>query len=261
MILYNLGCEGWIPTQNETCCFLVEHKGHLIMLDAGTGVSNIVNYQDVLKKYDTLHIILTHYHLDHIAGLSYLPPFVRDKRLCIYGPGIPSYNKSTAEILNDFFQPHFFSRPLYQLAREVKCVDYAMDSFFSIDTILIHCKKQMHSSPSYSIRIDNELLYVTDTFFDARRWADEQTVKVLLHECWQLHDDINQHKHSSLDALLHGLPLNNFKKILLIHQNPMWDKQEIDQISKAIDGTNIFLPSDLNIVEIAEDDTNISSYD
>ena len=41
----------------------------------------------------------------------------------------------------------------------------------------------------------------------------------------------------------------------------MWDKQEIDQISKAIDGTNIFLPSDLNIVEIAEDDTNISSYD
>ena len=251
MKLYALGCAGWFPTsQNETCCFLVEHKGQLIMLDAGTGVSNITHFQDVLKRYDTLHVLLTHYHLDHIVGLSYLPPFVRDKKLCIYGPGIPTYSKTTEETLLDLFQPLFFSRPLYELAREVKCIDYAAKSDFSIDTIIVNCKKQIHSSPSYSIMIDNELLYVTDTFFDPKRWGKEPIVKILLHECWQFHDDIHQHKHSSLEAIMHGLPLKNFKSILLIHQNPMWNKKDVDRISKEIYGTNIRLPHDLDIVEM-----------
>lgn len=257
MTLYTLGCTGWFPTQNETCCFLVEHKGCLIMLDAGTGVSNLVHFQDVLNRYDTLHIILTHYHLDHIIGLSYLPPFVREKKLCIYGPGMASYKKTTVEILNDFFQPHFFSRPLLQLARDVKCADYAKNSTFFIDNITVNCKEQVHSSPSYSIMIDDELVYVTDTYFDEDRWKNNLSVKILLHECWQLHNDICQHKHSSLEAILHGLPRKNFKKILLVHQNPMWNDNEREQITKAIEGTNIYLPYDLDIVEITEDDAII----
>ena len=58
-------------------------------------------------------------------------------------------------------------------------------------------------------------------------------------------------------AILHGLPRKNFKKILLVHQNPMWNDNEREQITKAIEGTNIYLPYDLDIVEITKDDAII----
>ena len=250
MKLYVLGCAGWIPSKNETCCFLIEHKGHLIMLDAGTGVSNIKHYQDILGKYDTLHIILTHYHLDHIIGLSYLLPYVSNKDVIIYGPGIPSYRKSTKKILSEFFQPYFFSRPLEKLAQKLECVDYSKEPIFNIGDIIISVTKQIHSSPSFSIMLDDELLYVTDTIFDAKRWADTHGVKVLLHECWQIHGDDSQQKHCSLESILKNIPLGNFKKILLIHQNPTWNENDIATISESIKDTNISLAKDLEKIEI-----------
>ena len=36
-----LGANGWIPTQNETSCLMVEYKNQLILLDAGTGIANL----------------------------------------------------------------------------------------------------------------------------------------------------------------------------------------------------------------------------
>lgn len=37
----------------------------------------------------------------------------------------------------------------------------------------------------------------------------------------------------------------------------MWNDNEREQITKAIEGTNIYLPYDLDIVEITEDDAII----
>lgn len=250
MRLYILGCGGWIPAQNETSCFLVESKDSLIMLDAGTGVSNIKKYKDVLNKYDTLHIVLSHYHLDHIIGLSYLLPYVEDKKVIIYGPGRPVYSRSTEEILNDFFQPDYFSRTLNKLAHNVTCRDYCQESKFFIGEIAISISPQKHSSPSFSIQLDDELLYMTDTEFDANRFKNFPAVNLLLHECWQLSSGGITAKHSSLESIIKKLTLNSFNKVLLIHQNPMWSRGEIDEILYRIDGTNISLANDLETITI-----------
>lgn len=250
MRLYTLGCTGWIPLQNETCCFLIEHKGQLIMLDAGTGVSNIVHFKEVVAHYQTLHIILTHYHLDHIIGLSYLLPFISDKKIDIFGPGIPSYQKSTGELLNDFLKPEFFSRPLEKLAREVSCYDYGEASSFNIGEIKVSLTKQKHSSPSFSVMLDNDLLYVTDTVFDRNRWEECPEIKLLLHECWQLSDDNAQQKHCSLEAILKYLPLNKFGRVLLIHQNPLWNEKDVKKILELTKKTNIEIAQDLRVYDL-----------
>lgn len=250
MKLYTLGCGGWIPAQNETSCFLIEDKGSLIMLDAGTGVSNIREYKDVLERYDTIHVILTHYHLDHIIGLSYLLPYVEEKELLIYGPGLPNYRRSTKEIVNDFLQPDFFSRPLDKLARKVTCFDYGLDLSFKIGETFVKAMPQKHSSPSFSIQLNNELLYVTDTDCNKDKWDNSPNVKLLLHECWQLSNRDSQQKHCSLESILSYLPLKHFDKVLLIHQNPMWDKNDINEILRKIGGTNITLAKDLEEIDV-----------
>ena len=37
MTVHVLGAAGWIPGVNETSCIMVENKGSLFILDAGTG--------------------------------------------------------------------------------------------------------------------------------------------------------------------------------------------------------------------------------
>jgi len=52
-----------------------------------SGLRRLSNHLDILNKYDEINIIYSHYHLDHIIGLSYIGNWSKDKRLNIYGPG------------------------------------------------------------------------------------------------------------------------------------------------------------------------------
>ena len=247
MRLVFLGCGGWIPRENETSCFAVEHKDSLILLDAGTGIANLPMIRDIYSSYDTVSIILSHYHLDHIIGLIYLLPYLDDKTINIYGPGKPVYGRSTEEILSDLFQQDLFSRPLNRIAREVNCIDYGSSSF-DIKDIHISVDEQKHSSPSFQITIDDVLRYSTDTSFDVTTVEKGDGAKVLLHECWNISGEDS--KHTSLEQILKQLNTQRFDDIYLIHQNPVWTESDIEQIRERIQGTNIHLPHDGERVEI-----------
>ena len=242
MKVHILGCGGWIPRKNETSCFLLEHKENLIMLDAGTGTSNLYKYSDVMNKYDSLSVVLTHYHLDHIIGLIYLLPYIEDKTLNIYGPGVQIYEKTTEEYLNEFLQNAFFARPLYKFAKKVNCYDYKGNDFI-IDDISLKVTPQKHSSPSYRIQIEDKLVYSTDVIYNANDWTSCDKSKLLLHECWDIIDNGNAN-HTSLESLLKSLPIDKFDNILLVHQNPNWTQQDMDSINNMLSGTNICLASD-----------------
>ena len=62
-----LGTGGYFPTsQRHTSCVLLPEIG--VVLDAGTGMSRLGNY----LQTERLDIFLSHAHLDHVAGLTYL---------------------------------------------------------------------------------------------------------------------------------------------------------------------------------------------
>ncbi len=58
-----------------------------IMIDAGTGVSRLVERPDLVDGIESLDILLSHFHLDHIAGLAYLPAIELSSRTTVWGPG------------------------------------------------------------------------------------------------------------------------------------------------------------------------------
>ncbi len=248
MKLHILGCAGWIPGKNETSCFMIEHKNCLIILDIGTGVSNLCNYKATLNKYDEITIILSHYHLDHTIGIIYLLPYVKDKKLVIYGPGKPYYTMGTEEYLTKLLRTEFFSRPLLKIAKQVECRDYTTEGF-KIGETEIGIKEQVHSSPSFQITIDKKLIYATDTAFDPGLFEKDNSGAVLLHECWETSDGGNP-KHSSLPMLTEGLIDKGFKDIILIHQNPEWTAEDYEIIRKQTEGTVFSLGKDGNEIII-----------
>ena len=73
MKLVLLGTGGYFPTaRRQTACLMLPEIG--VVLDAGTGMYRLGKH----LQTDRLDIFLTHAHLDHIAGLTYLLNLVPD---------------------------------------------------------------------------------------------------------------------------------------------------------------------------------------
>ena len=222
--LWVLGSAGWMPRAGqETSCFLLEAQGQLVMLDAGTGVSNLGLAAEALKRHDRLTVLLSHYHLDHLVGLMYLKRFVADKRVDVYGPGRPVYQKTTEQYVGDLLQDALYSSGPFGFAREVRYHDYGGQDF-RVGDLPVTVRSQVHSSSSFELRVGDLVTYATDTSFDAAAWEDCASAKLLLHECWQL--GAGDTRHTSIEALAAGLPRERFGRVLLVHHNPSWDECE-----------------------------------
>ena len=228
--LWVLGSAGWMPRAGqETSCFLLETDEQLIMLDAGTGVANLGLAAEALQRHDRLSVLLSHYHLDHVVGLMYLKRFAADKRVDVYGPGRPAYPKTTEEYAGDLLQNALYSSGPCGFAREVHYHDYGGRDF-RVGDLPVAVKAQSHSAPSFELRLGDLVTYATDTSFDAAAWEDCPPTKVLLHECWQL--GAGDPRHTSVEALAAGLPLERFGRTLLVHHNPSWSDDERAEIER-----------------------------
>jgi phosphoribosyl 1,2-cyclic phosphodiesterase len=71
----------------NTPCVEIRTGNQVIALDAGTGIIALGNALMAQSEIREVHIVLTHYHWDHISGLPFfVPAFVPGWTINIYGP-------------------------------------------------------------------------------------------------------------------------------------------------------------------------------
>lgn len=112
MVLFGSG--GWIPSRHrDTMCVVVELGANLFVLDSGTGMRRFRDRigHSLLGKYDTISIFLSHYHLDHIVGISYLPLNFTGKRVIFYAPEFVAEDQEPEKILARLFDSPIFFPP------------------------------------------------------------------------------------------------------------------------------------------------------
>jgi ribonuclease BN (tRNA processing enzyme) len=236
-----LGSGGWIPTRKrETSSYLLQIDKKLIILDAGSGISRLSEYKNILENYSEVSIILSHYHLDHIIGLSYLPAFIKNKVLNIFAPSKKYYENNASEILSDFTSFPFFSKNIKNFAKVVNLYEYDTQGFF-IDELKIGICEQKHTAPSFGITVGKYLHYATDTSVIKRTFEIAKDVDLLLHECWQIKANAKS-GHTSIEELLNYS--KKIKKMALIHINPTWIDEDFNQLESVIKDTNIVLVKD-----------------
>ncbi len=71
MQLRVLGCSGGVGKGLRTTSYLLDQH---ILLDGGTGVGEL----SLEEMRDILHVVLTHAHLDHVAGFGLMLPSIYD---------------------------------------------------------------------------------------------------------------------------------------------------------------------------------------
>lgn len=78
-----LGTNGWFDTATgHTLCVLIKTSRFDIVLDAGSGFFRLDRYIDGVKP---LFLLLSHFHMDHIAGLHGLARIRCDSGLTVIG--------------------------------------------------------------------------------------------------------------------------------------------------------------------------------
>src|SRR5215210_2042870 len=74
---------------NTSCVEVRLASGHILVLDAGTGIRPLGTTIDP-DTCGELHILLTHLHMDHLQGLGFFRPlFVPGTDIHIWGPPSP----------------------------------------------------------------------------------------------------------------------------------------------------------------------------
>lgn len=221
MRLVFLGTTGYHPNNGrQTACLMLPEVG--ILLDAGTG---LFRARDLLMASE-LDIFLTHAHLDHCIGLTFLFDVLYEKdvqRVAVHGEA-----DKLAAIREHLFAellfpvpPPFDFRPLegeVSLARGGRLQHFAVE----------------HPGGSVGFRLDwpgRSLAYVTDTTAAADSAYIEHIrgVDVLVHECyfpdgWS--EWARKTGHSYTTPVAELARAAGVGRLVLVHVNPMDESED-----------------------------------
>jgi ribonuclease BN (tRNA processing enzyme) len=218
MKLHLLGTGGYFPTtRRHTACIMIPEVG--VVLDAGSGMCRLGKH----LQTDGLDIFLTHAHLDHIAGLTYLINVVPTKVLeqsVVHGAAI----KLAA------VREHLFAEAIFPVAPPFRFEPLKGSCSLSGGGTLT-CFPLSHPGESLGFRLDwpgHSMAYVTDTTaaVDAAYVDNIRDVELLLHEAY-FADDANDLPaitgHSSLPHVAEVAAAANARRLVLVHIDPQID--------------------------------------
>jgi len=175
MKLLLLGTAGYHPNDDrDTACLMLPELG--LVFDAGTSMFRV---RDHLQT-DTLDIFLSHAHLDHVVGLTFLLDVLFERRMdAVRVHGEP--HKLAA------IQEHLFSKHLFPVAPPFTSVPLVGDVQLPDGGRLQYFPLE-HPGGSIGYRIDwpdRSMAYVTDTTAapDAPYVELIRGVDLLVHEC------------------------------------------------------------------------------
>jgi ribonuclease Z len=219
MQLTILGSAGFVPHGGrETCCALLRDGSQALLIDAGSGVRRLVEQPELLAGVERLDVLLTHFHLDHTVGLSYLLAAELPGRTCLHGPGLALYGIATDDILS-----RTYSRPQSAMVlSDIGDVAEIEPPATRIGAFELRLRRQnRHRDPTLGLRLGESFAYCTDTASDEGTIPFVRGVGVLLHEVWaSARSPIDADSHTTAAAAAEIAAAAGAARLVFIHRNP-----------------------------------------
>jgi phosphoribosyl 1,2-cyclic phosphodiesterase len=139
----------------NTSCVSVQAEGQRpLLLDLGTGL-RYFGKEFAARTTEPLNAValVTHLHWDHIQGLPFFSPIIRDgARLDVYGP-VQEDGSSFSAALSDAISQPTFPVGLHDLRGKFSFTDVS-DSEFEVDGYRIMSRLVPHIGPTLGYRIE-----------------------------------------------------------------------------------------------------------
>ena len=228
MKLILLGTTGYHPNERRhTPCMAIPECG--VVLDAGTAMFRLPRYLQTPE----LDIFLTHAHLDHVIGLTYLFSIARAHpldRITVHGAA-----EKLAAVGEHLFTEHLFPKiPPYESRPLEGDVALSRDGRLSYFPLV-------HPGGSLGFRLDwpgHSMAYITDTTAspDADYVEKIRGVDLLVHECYFPDDNADWAKktgHSHTTPVAQVARAAEVGRLVLVHVNPLAEEEDPIGLDKA----------------------------
>lgn len=239
-----LGTAGYTPTEHRhTNCVMLPDEG--IVFDAGTGFFRVKNNLKTAK----LDVLLSHYHPDHIYGLTFMLGHFYKLNLDvnIYGPeGIEGLEERLSFPIK--FKDHTFNINLKKIEKK-----------FNLGEVVVETKLFPHAdqvSAGYRLEKNNKVLcYLTDLIPLDDETDFVKDADLLIHECYFYKSEeelakLTNHSYTTQVATI--AKKANVKLLALYHLNPLLEEEKLQNYVKECEEIfkNTILPDDKVEVEI-----------
>jgi phosphoribosyl 1,2-cyclic phosphodiesterase len=228
---------------NTSCVQIASGDGTHVILDAGTGIRALG--VALAGRARTVHILLTHLHLDHIQGLMFFAPlFDPGVEVSIWGP--PGGDRPLRERLGRYLSHPLSPIEIRDLPGRVTFQDAPRQSW-RIDDLQVSAVLVAHRGPTLGYRLTNgdtsvcylpdhepglgeDLRTVEPNWISGHALAKDATL--LIHDCQ--YDDVEYGPrrgwgHSSLtDALMFALR-SDAGRVIFTHHDPDHDDSRLVQ--------------------------------
>jgi len=252
------GARGTVPTPgpatarvggNTACLEVRDSAGHLIILDAGTGIRGLgkrLNGDPTLEA----DLFISHAHWDHIHGLPYFAPlFRKGNQLRVWGPRQGEVPMES--ILRQMMHPAVFPVPLDALAADLQ-VRHVEQEPIATPGCTVTALRVRHPAHTVGYRLQfqpgsaaGSVVYVTDDELgpagDYRVGADWRRrfvafvseAEILLHDAMYTPEEYVAHAGWGHSTFLEAVELAHeagVKRLALFHHEPEHDDEQMDMI-------------------------------
>ena len=241
------GVRGSIPTPGpktvrfggNTSCVEVRSNGHIIILDAGTGLRALG--QSLLAEFKNqplnLTLLLTHTHWDHIQGLPFFGP-IYDSRCRLRILGCEGARKGLVSVLTGQMESTYFPVPFDKLPSNIE-IEELKKYDFKIGSVRVRAQRAHHPGTCVGYRLftpRGSVAYFPDS--EPRPGGEDREMIQFLNGSDVLildsqYDALEYKRHAGWghgcveDSVTLALR-SGVKKLILFHHDPSHDDRTID---------------------------------
>jgi ribonuclease BN (tRNA processing enzyme) len=208
--IFFLGTNGWYDTKTgNTTCVLVDSERYYVIFDAGNGIHKADRY---IREEKPIYLFLSHFHIDHIAGLHILNKFQFPQGLKLFGQA--NTRRILKKIIDAPFTVPFEKLPypleIHELSEGIHKIPFSVE-----------CRQLLHSTPcfGYRLRIDKKnIAFCTDTGMCDGLVRLGNKADLLIVECSNVSGQYNESwPHLNPENIIELFDRAAPKRIALVH--------------------------------------------
>ncbi len=230
----------------HTSCVSIELPQHLLIFDAGSGLSLLGNELIKNGRFKELWLFLTHFHGDHVEGLAGFP-CARDASYTLNIAGAGDPEKPLEKALAEAFEPGFGGEAppckidLYEMIEQAYEIlpgvrltaFYANHPGATLGYVLQTEDRKIAYCPDSEVYGD-EATALQD--YDEKLGGLVRDADLLIHDGRYTDEDYKTHRntgHSSFLAAVDFAGRNKIKQLILVHQDDSYADGVLDAMAKA----------------------------